>query len=124
MGYVKYNPNPDHKRTGDCIIRAVTKVTGKSWEQVYIELAAQGFMMYAMPSENVVLDEYLYRLGFDKYIVPNNCPRCYTIQDFIYDHPYGDFIVGTGSHIIAIVDGDYYDTWDSGEEPIFFYWRR
>lgn len=107
VSYIRYNPNPDHKRTGDCIIRAITKVTGKSWEQVYIELIAQGFILYAMPSENDVFGEYLYKLGFDKYIIPNTCPRCYTIRDFAYDHPYGEYIVGTGSYVVAVVDGDY-----------------
>ena len=122
--YVHYNPNPDHRRTGDCIIRAVTKVTGKSWENVFIELAIEAFLLHAMPSENDVLGEYLYNLGFDKYIIPNSCPRCYTVRDFAYDHPYGKFILGTGSHVIAVVDGNYYDSWDSGDEVPLFYWRQ
>ena len=122
--FIKYNPNPAHKRTGDCIIRAITKVTGKTWEQVFVELAIQGFTMYAMPSENDVLNEYLYQLGFDRYVIPNTCPRCYTIKDFARDNPYGEFILGTGSHVVAVVDGDYFDSWDSGEEVPLFYWRR
>lgn len=26
--YTYYNPNPDGKRTGDCVIRAIARVTG------------------------------------------------------------------------------------------------
>ena len=122
--YKRYNPNPDNKRVGDCIIRAITKATGKSWDQIYWELANLGFEMCVMPSENEVWHEYLYRVGFNRYIIPDTCPSCYTVRDFAYDHPYGTFILGTGSHVIAVVNGDYYDTWDSGDEVPVFYWRR
>ena len=122
--YRRYNPNPDNKRVGDCIIRAITKVTGKDWERVYWELVAQGFIMHTMPSENEVWHAYLYNLGFDRYVIPDTCPACYTVRDFARDHPYGVFVLGTGTHVIAVVDGDYYDSWDSGDEVPIFYWRR
>ena len=43
---------------------------------------------------------------------------------FCEDHPYGIYIVGTGTHAIACVDGNYYDTWDSGDESPLFYWKK
>ena len=64
--FKKYNPNPSQQRNGDCIIRAITKVTGRSWERIYLELAAQGFIMNAMPSENDVWGTYLYNMGYDR----------------------------------------------------------
>ena len=36
--FIQYNPNPEGKSTGDCVIRALTKALNKSWEQVYVEL--------------------------------------------------------------------------------------
>lgn len=38
MGYINYNPNPARKLVGDCVIRAISKVTGQSWEDTYLGL--------------------------------------------------------------------------------------
>jgi hypothetical protein len=32
--------------------------------------------------------------------------------------------VGTGTHVVAVIDGDYYDAWDSGNEVIDRYFTR
>jgi hypothetical protein len=39
-------------------------------------------------------------------------------------HPRGTFILGTGVHVIAVIDGDYYDMYDSGSQVIYYYWSR
>jgi len=56
--------------------------------------------------------------------IPNTCPDCYTVKDFCTDNPQGRYIVATQSHVVAIIDGDYYDTWDSGTEPIIYFWKK
>ncbi len=56
--------------------------------------------------------------------VPDTCPHCYTIRDFAYDHPFGTYLVGTGKHVVTIIDGNYYDTWDSGGEIPIYYWKK
>lgn len=124
MSYVPYNANPERNLVGDCVIRAVSKVTGQDWEKTYIDIALQGFMMRDMPSSNNVWDAYLYTKGFNRRIIPNTCPDCYTVKDFCNDNPRGTFLLATGTHVIAVVDGNYYDTWDSGNEvPIYYYGR-
>ena len=81
--------------------------------------------MYDMPSANRVWGEYLRSLGFVRRTIPDNCPDCYTVRDFCRDNPIGEFILGTGEHVIAVVDGDYYDSWDSGREiPIYYFERQ
>ena len=122
--YIQFNANPKKRKVGDCVIRAISTVTHKSWEQVYSELVSKGFAMYDMPTSNEVWKSYLNDLGFDRYIIPNTCPDCYTVKDFCYDYPIGEYILGTGSHAIAVIDGSYYDTWDSGEETPIYYFRR
>lgn len=77
-----------------------------------------------VPVDNSVWEEYLRSIGFRRYILPDTCPRCYTVRDFCYDNPFGTFILATGSHVIAVIDGDYYDTWDSGDEVPTSVWRR
>ena len=51
-------------------------------------------------------------------------PYCYTVKDFCKDHPQGVFVLGTGTHAVAVIDGDYYDAWDSGNKVPLFYWRK
>ena len=122
--YVPYNPNPYHKRVDDCVIRGIAKVLGKDWNTVYLGVAMQGFTSKNMPSSNAVWGDYLRRKGFKRYAIPNSCPECYTVADFADEHPKGRYILATGSHVIAVVDGDYYDTWDSGEEIPVYYFER
>ena len=120
--YKEYNPNPHGKRTGDCVIRAVSKAIGQSWEQTYLDLSLQGYLMGDVLSSNSVWGAYLKGNGFERDMVANDCPECYTIEDFCREYPKGTFVVGTGSHAVAVVDGDYYDAWNSGNEaPLYFY---
>lgn len=78
--------------------------------------------MYDMPSSNEVWSAYLKSEGYMKRIIPNTCPSCYTVRDFCRDHPEGRYLLATGTHVVAAIDGDYYDTWDSGNEiPIYYF---
>lgn len=52
------------------------------------------------------------------------CPECYRVRDFARDHPYGDYILGPKEHAVAVIDGDWYDTWDSGATVPLYYLRR
>lgn len=123
--FVMFNPNPNNKkRVGDCVIRAISKALEMSWEDAYIQLCIQGYIVGDLPSSNHTWDVFLKAKGFVKDVVPNDCPGCYTIEDFCKDHPQGTYVLGTGSHAVAVIDGDYYDTWDSGNEsPIYFYYK-
>lgn len=125
MKYIYYNPNPLKLSVGDCVIRAISLILNKSWEQTYIELTDLGFTMYDMPSSNRVWSELLKEYGFIRKTIPNTCPDCYTVKDFCYDNPFGEFILGTGEHVVAVRDGNYFDSWDSGNEiPIYYFERR
>ena len=120
--FIQYNPNPDSRDVGDCVIRALSVVTGKTWDEVYVELSMLGYDMRDMPSANRVWGEYLKMHGFRRNIIPDTCPHCYTIKDFCKDHPRGIYVTATGTHVVAVVNGAYFDSWDSGNEvPIYFY---
>lgn len=122
--YRFYNPNPAGQYADDCVPRAIALLTGTDWDSTYIRLCLQGFMMRNMPSSNRVWGEYLKEMGFKRYIIPNTCPDCYTVSDFCIDHPEGEYILATGTHVVGVINGDYYDTWDSGNEVPIYYWKR
>lgn len=122
--FVYYNPNPNRNLVGDCVVRALCKLLNKRWLEVYAGICAQGAIMFDMPSSNAVWGAYLRRLGFVKEMLPDYCPDCYSVRDFCLDHPYGQYVLMLSGHVVAVEDGCYYDTWDSGDEIPLFYWRK
>ena len=122
--YENYNPNPAAARVGDCVIRAIAKATNQTWEMVYIELALYGFMLSDLPSANHVWGKFLKEHGFVREIIPTDCPDCYTVKRFCEDHKIGTYILAISGHVVTVVDGNYYDTWDSGDEVPIYYWKR
>ena len=124
MSYRFYNANPSKKLVGDCVIRAISKASGLSWKTVHMLTAIESSEENDIQNSNSVCGAVLRDLGFRKYTIPNTCPDCYTIRDFCYDHPYGTYVLATGSHVVAVEDGDYYDSWDSGDEVPIVYWRK
>ena len=123
--YSYFNCNPKGNRVGDCVIRAISKALNQSWEDTYIDLTIQGYLMGDLLSSNAVWGAYLKNKGFTRDIVSNDCPECYTIEDFCNEHPKGTYIIGTGTHAVCVVDNTIFDTWNSsGETPIYYYHHK
>lgn len=121
----EYNPNPTARRVGDCAVRAIAKALDIDWESAYSKIVTNGFIMGDMPSSDAVWGSVLRQHGFYRTIIPNNCPDCYTAEDFCEDHPKGVFVLGFGDHVLTVVDGDIYDTWDSSYEvPMYFWYKK
>ena len=120
----EYNPSPSGRRVGDFAIRAIAKALNVDWEMAYIMVAVEGFIEADMPSSNAVFGSVLKKNGFKRYVIPDSCPACYTVSEFCYDNPEGTFVIGTGSHVVTAVNGDYYDTWDSGQEVVQYVWEK
>lgn len=121
-GFQYFNSNPKKKQVGDCVIRAISKALGKNWEWVYIRLCLQGFIMCDWGNSNAVWGAFLKNQGFSRYVIPADCPDCYSVADFAADHPEGTYILATGSHVVCLCDGNWFDSWDSGGEiPVYFF---
>lgn len=120
----EFNPNPNNARVGDCVIRAISKALNKSWKEIYLDLCIYGLILSDMPSANHVWGSYLKDKGFKRYILPDSCPNCYTVKDFCNDHKQGTYILALNGHVICSNDGNYYDTWDSGDEVPIYYWKE
>jgi hypothetical protein len=123
--YADYNNNPQNKRVGDCVTRALAKVLNKPWEDIHWDLALESFKQADTMQSMSVWGKYLKDNGFAQRLLPDTCPNCYTVRQFCRDNPQGYFVLVTGSHVIAVIDGVYFDTWDSGDEvPVYFFERK
>lgn len=124
MAYVFFNSNPRHKRVGDCAVRAVGKAIGQDWADAYIGLCAEGIALRDMPSSNYVWGMYLKKFGFEEHMIPSICPNCVTVSQFAEEHPKGRYVLGCQNHTVACIDGNYFDSWDSGSEIVLFYFKK
>ena len=135
MSYINLNLNPDEADRGDCVIRAITLALNYNWYMVHDELCFLSRKMADMPSSNRVWKEYLRQKGFVEKGIQNTCPDCMTVERFAYHHPKGTYILSTceysranekiivtGTHVVTVIDGNYYDTWDSGADvPLSYF---
>lgn len=122
--WVEFNPSPVGARVGDCSVRAIAKALNTTWEKAYLLIAVNGFQMGDVMSSNNVWGSVLRQHGFKRYNLPNNCPNCYSVRDFCADHRKGTYVLGTGTHVVTAINGNYFDTWDSGDEIIAYVWYK
>lgn len=122
--WIEYNANPVSNRVEDCAIRAVSVALGISWDDAFDRIAHNAKAMGSVMHSNAVFGSVLRQNGFYRAVIPNRCPDCYTVRDFCLEHPIGIYVVGTGSHVVTVVDGDYIDIWDSGNEIPIYYWYK
>lgn len=121
--WIPWNPNPLRAEEPDCVIRAICGATGMSWHKVFKDLCNLAAAQCTMPSANWLWGMYLKRLGFVPFLLPESCPECVTVRAFCERFPVGTYIIGTGSHAVCIRDGNYLDTWDSGDEVPSYFWK-
>ena len=117
--YERYNPNPCGKKVGDCVIRAISKATEQDWYTTYTELTLYGLKLCDMPSSNCVWGKYLTDKGYFQKTTPY-----IKTKEFCAKYPKGKYILATGTHVVCVIDGNYYDAWDSGEEVITYYFVK
>lgn len=122
--YIKYNANPAGKNAGDCTIRALCLALNQSWEETYAGVAVEGLRLYDMPSANHVWGAYLRGKGFTREMIPDERGEGYTVANFCKDNPRGIYVLALSGHVVGVIDGNYYDTWDSGNEIPIYFWKK
>ncbi len=100
------------------MIRALSIALDKSWEETYTEICIQGYKLSDMPSSNYVWGQYLKSKGFTRH----TAERDENVAEFVANHREGMYVLGCDSHVVAAAEGCYYDAWDSGNEPVIYYW--
>ena len=128
--FEKYNPNPfyekDKKYTkGDCVIRAICKVTGLGWYEVYDLLCAKGRAMCDFGNQKEVYEAVLSDLGFQWVVVKREKrKKAETVESFMESHQQGGYILRLAHHLTAVVDGVNYDAWYPQGYSVYGYWTK
>lgn len=120
----RFQPNPFNIATSDCTVRAVCAVTGLDWRTAHRILCELSGELGEMPDRNRSWWAFLRAIGFTQFRLIDTCPDCYTVADFARDHPRGRYILGPHEHAVAVIDGDWWDSWDSGDTVPTYYFEE
>lgn len=124
MAYSYYNPNPVGRFVEDCVPRALAKALDTDWETAKVLISNASFKMGNMEHGDDVWGAVLRQHGFYRDIIPNECPDCYTVEDFCNDHQSGTYVLSCSRHVCTVKDGVVYDAWDSRSEIPEYYWYK
>lgn len=127
--YAYYQPNEtDIKdKVGDCQIRALSKALGLTWLEVF-DLTMPMCREERVPSifscDLTRTKRLMANLGFVYTGVSNKKgTKRPTVRSFAKDHPNGRYVLSVANHVVACVDGKYYDTWDCGSHSLYGYYE-
>ena len=128
--YKYYQPNRlDLKdEYGDCTIRALSKFFNLSWIDTLHKCIPimekyqilPSFFFYANQEDNICEELHIRRVPISNA----KGTKRPTVKSFAKTHPTGTYIAKTAHHVVAIVDGCYYDTWDSGDKSMYSYFEK
>jgi hypothetical protein len=122
--WIYANPNPCRQEEPDCVIRAIAIATDQSWKKVHWDLCMMSHDKCTMPSVNWLWGLYLSRYGFEKFLLSDECPACVNVREFCRMFPEGTYVLATGSHAVCAINGNWFDTWDSGDETVTYIFRK
>lgn len=72
-----------------------------------------------MPNSNSIWHKYLTDNGYTQ-----KTANFMSVEQFCNEHPKGKYLLATGTHAVTVIDGDYYDAWNSGNEIIVYYYEK
>lgn len=137
-----YNANPKGKITEDCAIRAITVALNQSYEQTLRELAEMTIKTGYMLNGNKGIDRYMQSKGWTRCKQPRKSDNtkytgkefCRTLMNPIHSEELNltkrSFDANRllanigGHHIVAIVGGQIYDTWNSADSSTGIVWVK
>ena len=122
--YYNWNENPLQKKVGDCQIRGVATALNQYWDKTLTDLYNVSLEVKNVPNSDEVLKKYMKDLGYT-YITFKAIKgqKRMNVKRFAEEFQEGRYLLNCACHIVAVVDGYYYDTWNSGEKCVYGYWK-
>lgn len=135
--FVYHNENPKGRITGDCTFRAIATATGKSWEEVVMEMAKMSCETGYAINDKKGIERYLKSLGWWKHKQPRkDNGKKFTGKEFckwLNKTANVNAVIANigGHHIVCIKRGGEYnkdfkvnDIWDSTGKCVGNYWTK
>lgn len=125
--YKYYQPNKKDLKDkyGDCAVRAFCKATDLSWIEAYDYMWKISREIQCPLNCKYGFEEICKSKGFIYGKISNaKGTKRPTVSSFAKSHKKGTYICVVANHYVTIVDGNYYDTWDSGACCLYGYWYK
>ena len=117
----EFNPNPKDRNIGDCTLRSYCAAFGISWEKAFdiaSKVAKENASMIQYMADKILIEEFncVVDEKYNKKSVKGK--DRITVNEFAMTHPYGKFILHVPKHQVTVINGEYWDSWDSGDKKI------
>ena len=131
---MNYNANPQGRNEGDCTIRALSLAYNLSYANVKSDLISLGNKNKSKFNTFPTINAFMEKHRFKKYL--NNedgSINVSTVENFAKKYRHGNYVVRCSDrskqdmshafHLVAVIDGKIYDTWDSGNYFVIDAWE-
>lgn len=113
--YKFYNENPLNKFEDDCVIRAISCATNKSWDYVY------DYLSDIAQYEGTLLDKKDFVINYlDRTYKRLNEQGSVGYVSSLY--PHNTLLITMGGHIVCSKNGIIYDTFDCRNRQVEYVW--
>lgn len=122
-----YQPNKmDFKDTcGDCAVRAYSKTENIDWLTAYDILYKYSREVWDVVNSKKGFEYTLENTGYTYNKISNKKgSKRPTVESFTKEHKEGIYICVVANHYVSVIDGIYYDTWDSGSKALYGFWNK
>lgn len=126
ISYRNENINFKNKKTGDCVVRALSKASGKDYKQVAQELFDL-YMKYGyMMNDKHTYEKWLETNGFIKYKQPRwDDGSKYLVGEIeSLIRAKDKVVISCANHLTCVYENELIDLWDCRGKCIGNYWVK
>ena len=120
-----HNENPTGRRTGDCVIRAIARASGDSWDDTLTGLFKVALKMKSELAYKDCYDRYLQEQGWTKGKQPRKADGTkYTVAEWYKKNPHATQVISVANHLTCMIDGKCNDIWNCTSLTVLNYWTK
>lgn len=124
MIFQKTNVNPKGWKTGDCVVRAISKANNTSWEVTYQQLCEIGLKKCRMPNDKQTYEALLKQYKWIKQKMPRHADGTrFTVEELI-DYIREPMVISVAKHLTYSDGVALIDTWNCSGKSVGNYWIK